>query len=581
MGFEAVKSRIIRHLSFIYPDEDQEVLAERIIDTFWPVTGKRRIIESHLPCEDSWSENTAMVITYGDSLKKEGEFPLHTLQRFLHENLKDTINSVHILPFFPYSSDDGFAVMDYEQVREDLGNWDDITAIGKDFSLMSDMVLNHASSRGKWFEKFQESDPKYKDFFFTAPEGSDVSMVVRPRPSPLLTAFDTAEGLRHVWCTFGADQVDLNFANPDVLVEFVKIMRLYLDNNVRILRMDAVAFLWKEVGSPSIHMPQTHEIVRLFRTLADFFRDDVLIITETNVPHNENLTYFGNQNEAHLIYNFALPPLLVQALLTGREYYLKKWLMELPPTQEGCAYLNFVASHDGIGLRPAKGILMDADLDEMIRTIRSFGGEISMRTGEDGKQSPYEMNISLYDALKGTIHGEDDLGRERFLASQTIMMALEGVPAFYIHSLLATRNDYDKFRESGHRRHINRYQWDYDALNVKLNDKTSDENYIFNEVRRLINIRIAHKSFHPNATQFALHLPEGFFGFWRQSLDRKECTFCITNLTKQERTLHLHALNLYSGQNWCDLITEQCFKSRDQDVIFAPYQSMWISNTAL
>ena len=578
MTIEVVKQKLVNHLSIIYPDENLEELADRIIDTFWPASGKRRIIESHLPSEDAWSESTAMVITYGDSLKKEGEYPLHTLHRFLNENLKGTINSVHILPFFPYSSDDGFSVMDYDEVREDLGNWDDVKAIGSDFALMSDLVLNHASSRGEWFQKFLACEDKYKDFFYTAPEGSDVSAVVRPRPSPLLVAVDTAEGLKHVWCTFGADQVDLNFANPDVLVEFVRVMRLYLDYNVRIFRMDAVAFVWKELGTSCIHLPQTHEIVRMFRTLTDYFRDDVLIITETNVPHHENLTYFGNQNEAHLIYNFALPPLLIQGLLTGSEYYLKKWLMELPPTQEGCAYLNFVASHDGVGLRPAAGILMDVDYEEMIRTIRSFGGEISMRTGEDGTESPYEMNISLFDAMKGTIDGEDEFQRQRFLASQNIMMTLEGVPAFYIHSLLATANDYEKFRTTGHRRHINRHQWKYEELEKRLADPSSDQSYVFNEVRRLLDIRIKQKSFHPNATQFCLHLPEGFFGFWRQSLDRKQNTFCITNLTNRDLSLPLHSLNLYSGQTWTDLLTEQVFETRDQEIIFAPYQSMWISN---
>lgn len=578
MSTKALKQKLIKHLGVIYPEEDHAALADQVIATFWATTGGKKAKEHRNLAEESWSEASSMLITYGDTFLKNGEKPLKTLRHFLKRHIGDTISNVHILPYFPYSSDDGFSVMDYKSVREDLGSWKDIQAIGADYKLMSDMVINHASSRGAWFEGYVNGDPDYKDFFFEASPHDDLSDVVRPRPSPLLTEYDTAEGLKHLWCTFSPDQVDLNFANPKVLLAFIDVMRFYLNKNVRIFRLDAVAFLWKEVGTHCIHLPQTHEIIRLIRTLADFYDDDVLIITETNVPNEENLTYFGNGNEAHLIYNFSLPPLLVQALLTGSEYYLKRWLMRMPPTKEGCAYLNFVSSHDGIGLRPASGILLDEDFQEMLRTVRSFGGEISMRSLAGGEQQPYEMNISLFDALKGTIEGEDDLQQERFLASQFIMMTLEGMPAFYVHSLLATPNDTEKFRRSGHKRCINRHQWDYEDLEEKLADPSSDQSYILSEILRALDIRKQQPCFHPNATQFTLHLPEGFFGFWRQSLDRKQDAFCITNLTKKELELPLHHLNLYSCEGWYDLLTGQGFDNYDQDVILMPYQSMWITN---
>lgn len=578
MSSEVLKQKLVNHLSVIYPDEDHVALADDVIATFWPKSGGKQAREHRDLTTNSWSEKTSMLITYGDSLLQGSEPPLKTLRHFLKNRVADKISSVHILPFFPFSSDDGFSVMDYYAVRDDLGTWDDIQAIGKDYKLMSDMVINHASARGDWFKGFVSGDPAYADFFMSASPDDDLSAVVRPRPSPILTEYDTVEGLQHLWCTFSPDQVDLNFANPKVLLAFIDVMRVYLNNNVRILRLDAVAFLWKEIGTQCIHLPQTHEIIRLIRTIADFYDEDVLIITETNVPNEENLSYFGNRNEAHLIYNFTLPPLLIQALLTGSEYYLKKWLMRMPPTQEGCAYLNFVAGHDGIGLRPASGILMEQDFQEMIRTVRSFGGEISMRSVSGGEQQPYEMNISLFDALRGTIDGEDSLQRERFLASQIIMMGLEGVPAFYIHSLLATPNDIDRFRNSGHKRCINRHQWDYNALQDALDDPKSDQSFIFNELMRVIDIRKNQPCFHPNAIQFTLHLPEGLFGFWRQSLDRRQDTFCITNLTKRDLDFPLHHLNLHSAGQWRDLLTGEVFDNLDKELILAPYQSMWISN---
>lgn len=573
-----IKEKLIRHLNIIYPDANQDDLANKIIDRFWPISAGKKAKETHLPGSGAWSEKSTMLITYGDTILKDNEQPLKTLHNFLNTHLKNIINSVHILPFFPFSSDDGFAVKDYYKVRDDLGTWEDIQAIGNDYHLMADLVINHASSKSEWFEKFLKGESTYKNFFVTASLEDDLSNVVRPRPSALLTPFETDEGTKYLWCTFGPDQIDLNFEEPEVLLTFIDIMRVYLNNNVRIFRMDAVAFLWKEIGTDCIHLPQTHEIIRLLRTLIDFYEEDVLIITETNVPNHENLSYFGNQNEAHLIYNFSLPPLLIHALLSGHEFHLKKWLMELPPTQDGCAYLNFVAGHDGVGLRPAAGLLQDDEFNAMLETIKSFGGEISMRTGENGQEKPYEMNISLYDALKGTLDGQDQLQKERFIAAQTIMMALEGVPAFYIHSMLSTENDYELFKKTGHKRSINRHQYRYEALTAELENPKSDKNYILNEIKRLISIRINQPAFHPNATQFTLHLPEGFFGFWRQSLDRQQDLFCITNLTNEDKELSLHHLNMFSGVEWKDLLTGQVFKHRDHDLIIAPYQTMWITN---
>lgn len=580
MSIDILQNKIIHHLSLIYPSADHDALADAVIKSFFGTDENGKKSHSYTGSDHGLSERDSMLITYADSLRQYDKTPLQTLRHFLDTYIQDQISSVHILPFFPYSSDDGFAVIDYDKVRDDLGSWDDVNSIGYDYKLMLDLVINHASSQSSWFKKTLAGDHGYKNFFKTAELTDDVSAVTRPRSSPLLVPFETDEGIQHFWCTFGPDQIDFDFSNPDVLLAFIDIMRLYLDHNVRIFRLDAVAFLWKEAGTACMHLPQTHEIIRLLRTLIDFDPSNALIITETNVPNHENVSYFGNGNEAHLIYNFSLPPLLVQALLTGNAHYLKRWLMHLPPTREGCAYLNFTASHDGIGLRPASGLLSDDDFQQMLKTIRSFGGEISMRSVSPTEQRPYEMNISLFDAFKGTIKGEDDLQKERFLASQTIMMALEGLPAFYIHSLLSTRNDTENVKNKGYNRAINRHQWDYDQLQTHLNEPLSDQSYVFNRLMQILSLRKQQKAFHPNATQFTLHLPEGLFGFWRQSLDRSQDIFCITNLTDADQTLPLHLLNLHIAANWTDILTGQIFPETEQDIILAPYQSLWISNLA-
>jgi hypothetical protein len=356
-----------------------------------------------------WDQRDTVVITYGDSLLRAGEKPLRTLKTFLDEHSDGLLSGVHILPFYPWSSDDGFSVLDYSSVNESLGDWSDIKSIASDYDLMADLVINHCSSRSLWFDNFQQGRSPGKDYFFTASPEDDLSDVVRPRTSPLLREVQTPEGTKYVWCTFSHDQVDLDFRN---------------------------------------------------------------------LPNRENLSYFGNANEAHCVYNFSLPPLLVNTLITGDCAYLKQWMMSMPPAQNGTAYFNFIASHDGIGLRPAEGLLSDGELDTLIATMQRFGGHVSYRALDDGRSKPYEINIALFDALQGTTSGPDSWGLERFVCAHAIMLGLEGIPGIYIHSLLGTRNDYDRVENTGHYRAINRHQWDSDLLALSAINLIDTEDWL-------------------------------------------------------------------------------------------------------
>ncbi len=561
----------------IYPRGDADGLAQAMLDAFWGEAAAPRR-RGRTPGNSLWSEKDSYLISYGNSLQDGRHKPLDLLQHFVTERLSGTINGIHILPYFPYTSDDGFAVTDYRAVDIGLGDWADIRRIAGGFRLMSDLVLNHCSSQGAWFNAYRQGHAPWDRFFKEASPGDDISQVVRPRAHPLLREVDTAMGRRHVWCTFSHDQVDLDFANPEVLCEFLRIMRFHIDNGVRTFRLDAVAFLWKEAGSSCINLRQTHEIVRLLRLLCDYNEASIVLVTETNVPNVENLSYFGNRNEAHVIYNFSLPPLMLHALSNGTSKYLNAWQMAMPPAQLGCAYLNFTASHDGIGLRPAEGLIPDDELESMIDSAKDFGGLVSVRETADGAMRPYEINIALFDALAGTRKGRDDLQLQRFLCSQTIAMALEGIPAFYIHSLLATPNDYDGVEKSGHNRAINRRRWNYPELLQKLGDPASPQARVFDEMKRRIDIRTAQGAFHPNATQFTLQLGDALFGFWRQSLDRAQSIFAIHNLTDREIQVPAMSLNLIGGDRWHDLLSREPIADVNGDIEFAPYQCRWISN---
>lgn len=563
-------------LGSIYPAHDATTLADEVVAAFFGPDGQVRR-RGRVPANALWSEKDNYVITYGNTLVDGEHKPLDLLYDFTTRYLEGAFSGVHILPYFPFTSDDGFAITDYRQVNSQLGDWEDIARIAAHFRLMSDLVLNHCSSQSAMFSEFLQGHEPWDRFFFTASPDDDLSGVVRPRTSPLLRAVETASGARHVWCTFSHDQVDFDFSNPRVLLEFLDIIRGHVEHGVRTIRLDAVAYLWKEPGTSCIHLRQTHEVIRVIRLLCDYCEAPVVLITETNVPNVENLSYFGNRNEAHMIYNFALPPLLLHALLGGTSKYLNAWQMAMPPAQLGCAYFNFSASHDGIGLRPAEGLVPEEEMLEVIETVRGFGGLVSLYARPGGSK-PYELNVSLFDAFAGTHAGRDGHQIERFLCCQAIVMGLEGIPAFYIHSLVASDNDHEGVEKLGYNRAINRRRLDYGELRAALDDPGSMRSQVLSRLREMVRLRSAQPAFHPNATQFTLQLGEPFFGFWRQSLDRAQSIFAISNLTPDPRSIAAMSLNLIDGDAWSDLLTGEPVKPLSGEIVFAPYQTRWISN---
>jgi sucrose phosphorylase len=583
-------AKVKHHLEVIYKD----ILTPSEIELLVPKLQKSIDVNSpddcHYPTphKNRWDESDIIMITYGDSVVEntEGvEFgfsqkPLKTLRRFINEYCDSIISHVHILPYFPYSSDDGFSIIDYSIVNQSLGDWDDIEAISKEYGLMTDVVINHCSARSKWFENFSQQDGIGNDYFFTASPDDDLSMVVRPRTSDLLKEVDTPNGLKHVWCTFSHDQVDFDFRNPKVLIAFVDIIRLYLNKGTTVFRLDAIAFLWKVPGSQSINLAETHEVVRLLRTLIEHTAPNTIIITETNIPNRENLTYFGNANEAHAIYNFSLPPLLINTLITGDCSYLKSWMMSMPPAQNGTTYFNFIASHDGIGLRPAEGLLNDQEIKDLAACMQKFGGKVSWRQTENGQQKPYEINIALIDALKGSTKGSDQYQLPRFICAHAIMLGLEGIPGIYIHSLLGTSNDEDKVKNTGQNRGINRHRWDFDKLVDALSTTQSTHAKVLSALSMLIRIRRSQPAFHPNATQFTLQLGKKIFGYWRQSIDRTQSVFCLSNITDEIQEVRLSDINLIENHLWYDLIAAAPITPATDQLLLDPYQTIWISNKA-
>ncbi len=534
---------------------------------------KKKSPKQHL-IQNRWDESDVALITYLDTFYNDDEKNIQTLNKVLNAYLQDSVSIIHLLPFFPYSSDDGFAVIDYLKIKRGLATWSDIKKLSSKYKIMADLVINHCSSESEWFQQFLNNQLPGKNFFLDYEDKFDTSKIVRPRSHDLLQLFKTKKNEKYVWCTFSRDQVDLNFKNKDVLIEFLKIIKFYLDQGISILRLDAVAFLWKELGTNCINLNETHEIIKLFRLLLDASSQKTFLITETNLPNKENLDYFGNGNEAQLIYNFSLPPLILYSMLYGNSTILRKWLMSMPPPMEGTTYFNFIASHDGIGMRPAEGLISEKNIKAILKRMKEFGGEVSYRKVEN-KNKPYEINIALIDALKGTIDNLDNFQIQRFICAHAIMLSLEGIPAIYVHSFFGTENDYTGMQSTKQKRSINRKRYDLTDLSNKMNKKTI-HSVVLKQLNSLITIRKKQPAFHPNATQFTLNLGEKIFALWRQCQNRKQSIFVLCNITNQKQPVDLNEINLIFNKNWIDLISNKKIESKK--ISLKPYQTMWISN---
>ena len=566
--YEVVKS----YLHSIYSKNLKEIEIDQISKKICSLFVNKKISKKNL-----WSEKDFFLITYADSVKKKKVKNLISLGNFLNKYCKE-FSFVHVLPFFPYSSDDGFAVKDFKKVNSEHGDWDDFKKISSSFKTMIDLVINHCSSENRLFKDFLNGSSLVSDFFIVSNEKfKESEKIVRPRSSDISKKINLNDKTKYVWCTFSHDQVDFNFKNPEVLIYLIEIMKFYLDKNVKALRLDAVAFIWKQLGSSCINLPQTHDIIRLLRLIIDNFYSDVLVITETNIPSHENLSYFGNNNEAHCIYNFSLAPLLIHSIISGNGKYLKRWSRSMPPAQEKNSYLNFLSSHDGIGLRPLEGILPEKEIKNYINFFRKQGALFGLRKNKK-KESVYEVNITLLDAFKESYLGNDSFGIKRFILAHTILFSMEGIPAVYIQNLVGSTNDYTKVKKTGSNRSINRKNWEFKLLEEKLKNKKSINHKTFNLLKEIISIRKKQPAFHPNATQFTLQLEDDFFGIWRQSIDRSQSIFCVSNLTNSLKKISLLNINLILTNEWFDIISKKKINNLKGNITLKPYQTYWLTN---
>ena len=566
------KHNINKRLHKLYPEETAQKAIDGIIDLIYKYKQRIHSKEYHL------SQKDIILITYGDQVSRNSEPTLDTLKEFMDNHLKGVINSVHILPFYPYSSDDGFSVVNYTAVDPHMGSWREVESLSSEYRIMVDGVINHISQFSNWFKSFLAGDKYFEDFFIELDPTIDLSKVVRPRATPLLHEYIADDGKIHnIWTTFSKDQVDLNYKSYKVLRAVLDAMFYYVEKGATLIRLDAIAFIWKELGTGCVHLPQTHELIQLMREVIHEVAPEVIIITETNVPHHENISYFGSgDDEAQMVYNFALPPLLLNSIVCSNTEKLTTWAKTLKLPSNKVCFFNFTASHDGIGLRPVKGILSDEEVSTIEKRVKDHGGLVSYRSEEDGSKTPYELNCSYIDALSNP-KDEQILRIKRMLVTQATVLAMPGVPGIYFHSLVGSQNYKDGVKHSGINRTINREKYNIDWLENELSTMGSLAKTIFDSYKRMISIRINEDSFNPFTKFSFLQLDERVFAIDKFSVDEKERILSLNNYSNEEVTITLPKeiklpLCDILSSNYCDDNSTK----KEKTIILEPYQVMWL-----
>ena len=563
------------------------------------------------------------LIAYADSIRGAGGSPLAALLRFVRRYLPEgSINTLHLLPFFPWDTDRGFSVQDYRAVDPRNGTWADIEALAGEFAhLMADLVINHASLDNPLVQGALTGDARYRDFVIRyddgeQPDASELAALTRPRPDPVLTRYylvaagghtramfdppattgaaddgSSVRGGGWVWTTFSrppnADgsaatrQVDLNFRNPRVLLEMVEVLLCYRGHGADWVRLDAAGYMWKELGTASIHHPNTHRLLQVMRdALAG--RADLVSVAEVNEPQDTILPYLGSSEsavESDLVYQFGHFPLAVHALMSGDARHFKRWLGTLEPFA-GRQFITVYGSHDGMGRKPVLGLLPDADLERMVQNLVNEHGALPNYARQaGGGRIIYELCATPWSLINRADAGERlPLQVDRYVACGALGLVLRGVPAFYINGLLGVPNRLDP-AHLDENRSINREQFDEAALYAELDDRGGQMRQVLERLLNLIALRAAEPAFAPGGAPLqVLDTPAAVVAVVADGGGRR--VVALTNVSAAAQRIALDPALFSRRSEVVELITGNTWPRSAGamlELTLAPYKVQWLA----
>lgn len=530
------------------------------------------------------TEQDAVLIAYPDHLRRAGEPPLATLGRWCREHLTGLVSSVHVLPYHPSTSYEGYAITDYTAVDPAFGTRDDLAALGRDFHLMVDLVLNHCSASHPWVDQFVAQREPGRRYVLTADPGARwLQEVRRARDLPLLHPVETAAGRRHVWTTYSPDLIDLDWREPDVCLEFLEILLDAVVLGARLVRLDAFAYTWKEPGTGCVARPATHDLLRLLQEVLRRAGAGAvaLLPSITNTTQDDNFSYLGPgepERQADLVYHLPLSGLLLLSSYREDARTLAAWLRGLPEAPQGRAYLNAAATHDGIGLTWLDGLIPAQSIRALVDEAVARGARVSSRRPTaSGESQPWEINATWFSACAKGPPAEQVA---RLLATQSVVLGLRGVPALYLPLFLAARNDALRVERTGDNRAINRGRFEVADWERMAAEQGSVEAATLEGMTRLLRARRSTPAFHPEGGQQIVDVGEpSVLAFERTPPGGGRGVLCLTNFSSRPVRLagsRLAAQRGDGGSERRDLLGGGSGRW-DEDLVLAPHQARWVT----
>ncbi len=435
-------------------------------------------------------KNGVHLITYADSLGKN----IPELHGFLKNRLSDALVGVHLLPFYPSSADRGFAPITYREVERGLGTWDDVEAMGADFDLMADFMVNHVSALSLWFLDWIEkgSDSRWDGLFLPVdrlyPEGvpaEDRDKIYTRKPREPWIPVTFADGTtRDIWCTFSEEQIDIDVFSPTGRAWLEDELKALCSHpGIRMVRLDAAGYATKKPGTRFFF--EEPEIIELFercKTIAEPFGVELLPEVHEHHSYQERLAGWDMP-----VYDFALPMLLLHAIYSGSGEPLANWLNSCPGN---C--ITTLDTHDGIGVVDVVDLLTEEQIEYTVNALYQKGSNVNRRYSSSsyGNLDLYQINCTYYSAV-----GEDD---DAYLAARAIQFFAPGIPQVYYVGLFAGSNDVDLVERTRQGRDVNRHGYSIDEAEKELRRP------VVKRLLKLMEFRNVHPAFGTNEIEVTL-----------------------------------------------------------------------------
>lgn len=523
------------------------------------------------------------------------------------------VNFLHLMPITTRpkgESDGGYAVNDYLEVDKRYGTKEDLLALTAEFRkqgiyLMLDFVVNHTSNEFSWAKKAIRGDKKYQGYYYTfedytiPAEFEKTLPEVFPETSP--GSFTYVEEMeRWVMTVFNSYQWDLNYTNPDVFLEMLTNLVKLSDLGVDVVRFDALAFLWKKMGTISQNLPEAHNLIALFRMCLQVVAPGVILLAEAIVAPTDIVKYFGvgqkEGNECEIAYNASLMALLWNSIATKKTTLLYKSLLHVPEKPKDCTWINYIRCHDDIGLGYENQLIQELGWNpEMHRKFlldyycqhldwSPAKGLMFMYNPKTGDGRITGSAASLLGLEKGMASNNRTLIAEaisKIILMHGIVLAFGGIPLIYAGDEIGTLNDYSFKNDPSKKednRWVNRPMQDWETI-AQLSDRKLPQSKIFHTLQRLIRIRKEHPVFADHNNLNLCHTGNDHILVFERKNDTGERLLVLCNFDQIPQVIEtgwIKKLGYFAQGDPMDLVSKQKVVVNSGLLEIAPFQMIWL-----